>query len=210
MKRSFKDIIENIYYSFSANFLSLLISLMTFLVVPKMISVTDYGAWQLYNFYLGFVGFFHFGWIDGIYLRYAGNSYEELDKRLLAGQYYALAFLELLIGVSSFCLAINFAATEYAKNSLMVVSFVGIFVILTTFTNFILQITNRIKEYAKLISYERLLFFALTMAYIFLGFKNYLGLLFISLFVVFLSFLFSVYLIKEIVLSKVYNLSNIS
>ena len=209
MKRSFKDIIKNVYYSFSANLLSLLISLMTFLVVPKIISVTDYGAWQLYNFYLGFVGLFHFGWIDGIYLRYAGRSYEELDKRMLAGQYYALAFLELIIGLSSFCLAVNFAATEYAKNSLMIVSIAGVFVILTTFTNFILQITNRIQEYAKLISYERLLFFSLTMGYIFLGFKNYLGLLFISLFVGFLSFLFSVYLIMEIVSFKVYNLSNI-
>ena len=209
MKRSFKDIIKNIYYSFSANLLSLLISLMTFLVVPKMISVTDYGAWQLYNFYLSFVGFFHFGWIDGIYLRYAGNTYEELDKKLLAGQYYALALLELIIGLSSFCLAINFAETEYTKNSLMIVSIVGIFVILTTFTNFILQITNRIQEYAKLISYERLLFFSLTMGYIFLGFKNYLGLLFISLLIRFLSFVFSAYLIKEVVFSKVYSLSNI-
>lgn len=203
MKISFKDIIKNIYYSFSANLLSLLISLMTFLVVPKIISVTDYGAWQLYNFYLGFVGFFHFGWLDGIYLRYAGNTYEELDKRLLAGQYYALALLELIIGLSSFCFAINFAATEYAKNSLLIVSIVGIFVILTTFTNFILQITNRIKEYAKLISYESFLFFTLAMLYVFLGFENYLGLLLISLFTRFLSFLFSVYLMKEIVFSKI-------
>lgn len=172
MQSSFRAIIKNIYYSFSANLLSLFISLMTFLVVPKMISVTDYGAWQLYNFYLGFIGVFHFGWLDGIYLRYAGHTYEQLDKRLLAGQYYALALLELIVGLSSFCLAINFAATEYTKNALLLVSVVGIFVILTTFTSFILQITNRIKEYAQLLSYESILFFALTMGYIFLGFGS--------------------------------------
>lgn len=203
MKSIFRDIIKNIYYSFSANLLSLSISLMTFLIVPKMISVTDYGAWQLYNFYLGFIGIFHFGWLDGIYLRYAGNTYKQLDKRLLAGQYYALALLELIVGLSSFCLAINFAATEYTKNALLIVSIVGIFMILTTFTSFILQITNRIKEYAQLLSYENILFFALTMGYILLGFENYLGLLLISLLTRFLSFLFSLYLMKEVVFSKV-------
>lgn len=42
----------------------------------------EYGYCQLHLFYSSYVGFLHFGWNDGIYLRYGGKNYIELDKKL--------------------------------------------------------------------------------------------------------------------------------
>lgn len=67
-------VIKNISYSFSANLISLLISAFMVMFVPKLLSVNDYGLWQLFLFYYSYLGFLHFGWEDGIYLRYAGKS----------------------------------------------------------------------------------------------------------------------------------------
>ena len=44
-------------------------------VLPRYLSLYDYGTWQLFLFYFSYVGFLHFGWEDGIYLRYAGFNY---------------------------------------------------------------------------------------------------------------------------------------
>lgn len=41
-------IIKNISYSFSANLISLLISVFMVMFVPKLLSVNDYGLWQLF------------------------------------------------------------------------------------------------------------------------------------------------------------------
>ena len=83
-------IIKNISYSFSANLISLLISVFMVMFVPKLLSVNDYGLWQLFLFYFSYLGFLHFGWEDGIYLRYAGNRFDELNRKTFAGQFYCI------------------------------------------------------------------------------------------------------------------------
>ena len=71
-------------------------------------------------------------------------------------------------------------------------------VILYTFSSFILQITNRIKEYAKLILFERLTFVFVVVLYLVCGFRSYIGLFYIDLFGKILAMLFGIYLIKGI------------
>ena len=90
-------IIKNISYSFSANLISLLISVFMVMFVPKLLSVNDYGLWQLFLFYFSYLGFLHFGWEDGIYLRYAGKSFKELNPHLFAGQFYSIILLQLVL-----------------------------------------------------------------------------------------------------------------
>ena len=56
--------LKNIIMAFSAQGLSLIISIMMSLVMPYFLGVVDYSYWQLYIFYIGYVGFFHFGLND--------------------------------------------------------------------------------------------------------------------------------------------------
>ena len=68
------DALKNISYTFSANIIILLISGVLTLVVPKLLGPEEYGYWQLYVFYMSYVGLFHLGWCDGVYLRYGGRN----------------------------------------------------------------------------------------------------------------------------------------
>lgn len=51
-------------------------------IVPKLVSVEDYGYWRLFGLYAGYVGFLHFGFADGALLRWAGRPMEQFHHEL--------------------------------------------------------------------------------------------------------------------------------
>jgi O-antigen/teichoic acid export membrane protein len=51
-------------------------------VVPKLISVENYGYWRMFGLYATYVGFMHFGFADGALLRWAGHSIEEFHHEI--------------------------------------------------------------------------------------------------------------------------------
>ena len=159
-----KQIISNIKYTFSANFITLLISVIITLVLPRKLGVSDYGYYQLYLFYISYASIFHFGLPDGIYLNIGGEYYENLDKIVLKKQLIVLFFGSILMA-SLFFLGINF--TESDRRFIYLVSIVCIFITnIKVYLLFILQATNRIREYAKYTRMDRILFFILCLTYI--------------------------------------------
>lgn len=66
--------IKNILYAFLAQGIALFLSVLMSLIVPKILGVEQYSYWQLFIFYTGYVGFFHFGLNDGVYLRLGGQK----------------------------------------------------------------------------------------------------------------------------------------
>jgi O-antigen/teichoic acid export membrane protein len=51
-------------------------------VVPKLVSVEDYGYWRMFGLYASYVGFLHFGFADGALLRWAGRPLEEFHDEI--------------------------------------------------------------------------------------------------------------------------------
>lgn len=192
------NLFKNISYSFTANITSMLISVLIIIFMPKFLEVQDYSIWQLYVFYSSYLGFFHFGWLDGIYLRYGGYEFEQLDKLKFSNQLYSLFLFEVIITVILLSYIYFELADLLQKEILIFVSLLLLPVILYTFSSFILQITNRIKEYAKLILFERLTFVFVVVLYLVCGFRSYIGLFYIDLFGKILAMLFGIYLIKGI------------
>lgn len=154
-----KKIIKNISYSFSANFISLLISIFMVMVVPKLLSVNDYGLWQLFLFYYAYLGFLHFGWEDGIYLRYAGKRLDDLNRKTFAGQFYCIILLQLIMATVISIFGIFFVIDPDKRMALLCAIWLAPFVNFNKLCNFIMQITNHIKEYARLLVTERMIFF---------------------------------------------------
>ena len=83
-----RRILRNIIYAFAAQGISLLLSILTSLILPKFFDKANYGYWSLFLFYTGYTGFFHFGLNDGVYLKIGGTEYEDMDKKLLGGQFW--------------------------------------------------------------------------------------------------------------------------
>lgn len=151
--------LKNIAYSFGANLTSLCISIFMVMFVPKFLSIDDYGLWQLFLFYFSYLGFLHFGWEDGIYLRYAGKNYDELNRKTFAGQFYGIIALQIVLAVLVSSIGQIFMTDPVKRTALIGAVWLAPFVNFNNLCNFIMQITNRIKDYAKLLLTEQVVFF---------------------------------------------------
>lgn len=157
MRDSVRSILWKLYYSISANLVNFLVSLLISFIIPKFLGLEQYGYWQLYIFYVGYVGFFHFGHADGIYLRYGGKHYHELDKSVLHSQFLMLVGIEFFVSLS-FILFALFRLVEVNRAIVLFATGLNCLLILPrTLLQFVLQGTGRVREYARNFILEKIL-----------------------------------------------------
>lgn len=194
--------IKNFSYTILSNLISLVVSILVVLIVPKLIGVEEYGYWQIYLFYVSYVGFLHFGWNDGVYLRYGGEEYSELDKRLFYSQFYTLLFFQVIIAFVLLFLARHFAN---GNDRLFVLQMVSVCLVLTNVRYmllFILQATNRIKEYALITILERVFYLTIIFVLLIFGNRDYRLMIVADLIGKSISLTYAMFTCKEIVFNK--------
>lgn len=202
-------ILKKLSYSFMANIFSALTSVLMILVLPKVMSMEAYGIWQLFIFYFTYVGFFHFGWTDGIYLRYGGAYYDELDRKVFSGQFWLLClFVVIECLLANIFLVYGFVEDDILFLIFKVASISGVFLILLSFANFVLQLTNRIKEYARNILLERFTLLALIIACVVAGKVQYEEIIYTNLISNFLVMCIALYVIRDLIFTKTDNITN--
>ncbi len=151
-------VIKNLLYSVSANIISMLVSAILLILLPNLLGETDYGYWQLYLFYTSYVGFFHFGLVDGIYLRIGGKNYEKLDRELYASQFAVLTVIEIIIATIIAITASMVIPDVNKMHVIMLTCVCMVIYIANNFMTYILQATNRIRPYATVVMAEKILF----------------------------------------------------
>ena len=202
-------ILKKLSYSFMANIFSALTSVLMILVLPKVMSMEAYGIWQLFIFYFTYVGFFHFGWTDGIYLRYGGAYYDKLDRKVFSGQFWLLClFVVIECLLANIFLVYGFVEDDILFLIFKVASISGVFLILLSFANFVLQLTNRIKEYARNILLERFTLLALIIACVVAGKVQYEEIIYTNLISNFLVMCIALYVIRDLIFTKTDNITN--
>ena len=180
---------------------SFLISVLVIVVVPKLIGVEAYAYWQLYLFYTLYVGFLHFGWCDGIYLRYGGAEYNKLDRLLFHSQFYSLLALQILF--AGFILCFAFFADMGVDRAFVIkmtaISMVGMNV--RWMLLYLFQATNRIKEYANAILVERVFYLVLLILLLTVGVRNFKVIVWADVIGKYVSLFFAIYFCRDIIFS---------
>lgn len=141
-------LIDNIIYAFFAQGVSLLLSVVMSLIVPKVLGVEQFGYWQLFIFYAGYVGFFHFGLNDGIYLKLGGSDYDDLDYSLLGSQFRISIIVE---SIFSFIIVLLITYNITDMNRGIVFVFTGLYLVVSNATlllGYIFQATNQTKLFS--------------------------------------------------------------
>ena len=133
-------------------------------------------------FYYSYIGFFHFGWEDGIYLRYAGNSFETLDSKLFAGQLYGIIVLQLLVSAVVLTGSMWVINDPIKQRVLWCIVFIIPFVNFNNACNQIMQFTDCIKRYATLVLLERTLLLSAIVLCFAAGFRTFSHLYFAKVF----------------------------
>lgn len=202
MNKTITTIIKDFSYTLGSNTVTLIISTLVVLIIPKVIGIEDYGYWQLYLFYISYVGFLHFGWTDGIYLRYGGERYENLDKKRFFSQYVMLSTLQLLIAIIIVIL-ISLFGDNPDKNFIFKMIAISMFLMnIRAFFIYVLQATARIKEYSVVTIIGRILYAILIFNAVLMRFYNYKLMILADVIGTLFSTLVSMYYCKEIVMQK--------
>ncbi len=94
-KRLGKSVVQVI----CANILNLFISIGNGFLLPKYLSVEAYADLKIFLMYISYIGAFHFGYIDGIYIKYGGKNLSEINGRELESEKKTLALLQLVVSI---------------------------------------------------------------------------------------------------------------
>lgn len=149
---------NNLSYAFIAQLASLLLSILTSLVVPKLLGIEEFSYWQLFIFYGDFVGFFHFGLTDGIYLRYGGIAYDKLNKTLVGSQFWLLVLIQLIISIVILVFA-ELYVVERERN--FILSIIAIYLVvanMTWYLGYVFQATNKTQLYSASVIIDKVFF----------------------------------------------------
>ncbi len=197
-----RKVVSNLSYSFVANLVTMLVSVLIVLLIPKFWGELAYGYFQLYLFYISYVGFFHLGWIDGIYLRIGGQKYDKLNQSVYAAQFRLLFCIVVLVALT---IGLFSAQLIQDGDKLFVVLMTCICLALylpITYINYIFQSTNRIQEYAKIILSEKIVFVAVIIGILVSGRMEYRWLIYADLAGKLVSFVISLYYARDLVFAK--------
>ncbi|KAA9013820.1 MATE family efflux transporter [Niallia endozanthoxylica] len=194
--------IKNFSFTLSSNLISLAISAIVILIVPKLLGVEEYGYWQLYLFYSSYVGFLHFGWNDGIYLRYGGKEYKQLNKELFFSQFWMLVAFQTLIGLIIIYCA-NIFSTDTSKLYIINMTALCMFIVnIRYMLIYLLQGTNRIKEDAQIKMLEKVLYCLLIIFFLLLGIREYKLLIIADIIGKLISLGYAIFCCRDIVFKK--------
>lgn len=188
IRQSFK----NFAYLISSQVITLLISTLISLFFPKIMDVRDFGYWQLFIFYSSYIGFFHFGFNDGIYLRYGGQKFEKRNLALLGKELRVFFLFEFFIALLFFLYGFFYVEDETKKYIFFLLSFYLIFNNILSFFNSLYQTINRIKEYSVSVYINKLFFFVSIIILLILKVKSSKPYIFIYVFANFLSLMYMV------------------
>lgn len=158
MKKIFSSsFFKNISMVFSSNIILLISGMLTSFLIPLISSVEDYGYWQIFSYYSGFLGMFMLGFNDGMNLRYAGNKLEELDSNLFKFFFRIVLILSLFWSLLTFIFINSMSFSEERLFIFTVLSFSIIIFNIHGFTAHLNQMTLRFKQYSISNMLERVL-----------------------------------------------------
>jgi len=192
----------NIKYAMVAQLISLVSSVLTTLLFPRILGIADFGFWQLFVFYSGFAGVFHFGLNDGIYLKNGGKDYQELDFNRIGSQLKLSLLIQLII--SAFIIITAISTISESNRLFVIIAFSLYIIIFNThgFLGLILQTTNQAHSLARSIILDKMIFLVLILLSIIFSIEN----LRIFIFIFFIGKLCSLFYImslgRKIIFSK--------
>lgn len=140
-----KKTVLNVLKVSASNVLKMLAGVLVGFLLPKVIGLTDYGYYKVFTLYATYVGLFHFGFSDGIFLKYGGKNYDDLERPSFRLFTTFLISLEFVLSALAGVVALLFLKGE----SRFIFSCLAVYLLSANITGYyqiISQITSRFNE----------------------------------------------------------------
>lgn len=152
---------KGLFQILMANIVSLVIGVSLSFLVPKYLSIDSYALYKTYALYITYAGFFHFGYADGMYLKYGGKVIDEIDKNDLANN-----FRNFFVIVS--IVTVVFFVVGAIRNDYVVIAFsMGqLSTNLLSYLRSLYQATGEFSAYSRALNFEKIGVFFLTLLFL--------------------------------------------
>lgn len=80
MRSTLRNFIKDSFWTIGAQSVSLLSSIIVSFLLPKFITVEQFGYWQYFLLLASYVGIMHLGYGDGLYLKVGGEYWNSLNR----------------------------------------------------------------------------------------------------------------------------------
>lgn len=157
----------NILRVFSANFLNMISGIVIAFIIPIALSVNEYSNLKTYTFYISYITIFTLGFEEGMYIKYGGKDFKDLDKSLLKTEHLTYVILQILFA------SIFFLIGTLIENKIII--FMAITIIPFNMVGFFranYQAIGEFKRYTKLIYIQTLSYLILNLLLVFVFKSN--------------------------------------
>lgn len=161
------NIKQGILYVFFANLINLMISLTKGFLLPKFISIEAYADIQTYLLYVSYVGLLHFGYLDGLYLKYGGKEFESIGEKEFNICRINTFILQILVIIPAIFLA------NIMKSQIILLFAISILPLnMVTLYKNLFQATGQFKKYSKVLNLSSIISFFGTIFLLFITKTN--------------------------------------
>ena len=149
---------------FIANLISLIFGLLTNFILPKYLSVDSYAGIKTFQLYITYIGILHFGYEDGMYLKYGGKRVTDISSKDISENLYTLRVFQLII--SLVVLIVSVILRNYI---LLVFAFAILPVNLVAYYKLLFQAVGEFKRYGKILNLTSIVTFILNAILVFVA-----------------------------------------
>ena len=197
---------KNLIFALSAQTVSFLFSALMALFVPKLLNLEQYSYWQFFVFLSSFVGLFHFGLSDGIYLRHGGIELKDFDNKGIASQFYFMITLQVIICLCCIPVIYHYIDNENRLYVWINVAFYLIIANATWYLGYVFLAANRTSIYSISIIISKLTYILFILIIMILQTKSFKP--YITFFVITqrIAFLYIAHHSKAFIFSRIYSI----
>ena len=145
-----------------ANIILLLVNILNSFLLPKYVSIETYAIIKTYTLYIGYAGFLSLGFADGMYLKFGGMDYSNINKQELSDNVTSYIFFEFI--VSGIFLVISLLTHNYLVTAFSIGSFC---INIIGYYKNLYQAVGEYSSYSKTVNYQPLLCFLFNILLIF-------------------------------------------
>lgn len=130
---------KGIIQIFLSNIIFLLFGILSNFILPKYLSIDSYAYIKTYMLYLSYAGFLSIGYMEGMFLKYGGNTVRQSKKLGFGDNFRTYMVLQMVIGTIIFLIGIAIG------DSIVLLSAFG--VVTTNILNYFKNYCTAVAEY---------------------------------------------------------------
>jgi len=157
------DLKKNLLKVFTANFIAMIVGIVNGFFLPAFLSIDQYAYLRTFTLYVSYVGIFHFGFLDGLYLKYGGKYKDSLDRKELKYEHNFFILFQLIV-------TSLFVVLACLRKDLIILAFALSIVPINmqTYFSFLYQSLGEMGTFAKIKTAYPLTILCLNLSFIFL------------------------------------------